>query len=104
MSNGNAPPGSTELDLHGLYRAIGALEAQNAVLLRRSADHDEETKLIREGISELKVSVAGVRADLATAMPVVRRVQKWEQRAIGISLVGGLLGGGLLAQIKGWFG
>lgn len=95
---------SADINLSDLYSRLGAMEAQNVILLSKAGDHDAETKAIQAGISDLKSSIEGIKSDLATAMPVIRRVQKWEQRAIGISLVGGLFGGGLLAQIKGWWG
>lgn len=92
------------IDLGDVYRAIGALEAQGRILLQRSAEHDAETKEIRAGISGLQGDVTDIKRDLATAMPVVQEVKNWKQRAIGLGLVGGLFGGGLLAQIKGWIG
>jgi chromosome segregation ATPase len=89
--------------LDQIFHAIGRLEAQTEEIGRKQDEHSVETKAVREDLGELKASLTQVKAEVATAMPVVKRVQKWEQRVLGISLVGGLFGGGLLAQIKGWF-
>lgn len=84
--------------------AIGALQAQNAQLLKHAEDHERVTATLTRKVAEVSTKVDGLKTDMATVMPVVKEVQNWKQRAIGLSLVGGLVGGGLLAQIKGWFG
>lgn len=90
--------------LDQIFRALGRLEAQNEEIVRKQEEHNEETRALREDVSAVKLSISSMQTELKEAMPVVNRVQKWEQRVIGVSLVGGLLGGGLFAKIYGWFG
>ncbi len=95
---------SVEVNLGDIFREVGALKERTDILLKRAEDHEEETKAVRAGIASLSTAVLQMQSNLDTAMPVVKRVQAWEQRAIGISLIGGLFGGAVLTQIKGWFG
>lgn len=90
-------------ELDEISLAIGALQSTSAQLLKLAEDHERETATLRREVQGVSTKVDGLKKDMATVMPVVRRVQNWHQRAIGISLVGGLLGG-WFAQIKGWFG
>ena len=102
--NSSADPSPT-VDLGMIYRAIGALESQGRELLRRANEHDAETKVLNRNVICLTHSVADLEKEVTTTvMPVVRDVQNWKQRAIALSLVGGMFGTWLLAQVKGWFG
>lgn len=85
---------------------IGRLQAQTAQLLTHALDHERETRVIRQELATVAAKVDGVKRDVATVMPVVRRVQNWHQRAIGMSLVGGAVGSvvTVFARFKGWIG
>ncbi len=83
--------------------AIGGLTNQSATLLRKAEENDRDMKDIKAKLEALKSSVASVEIDVAAFKPIATKVQTWEQRAIGMSLVGGLFGGGALSWFKGWF-
>lgn len=82
--------------------AIGELRGQSATLIRASREHAVETKMIRLQLQDVLDELKSVKSDVTEMKPVVGRVKKWEQRAIGLSLLGGLSGiGGLIAWFRG---
>lgn len=83
--------------------ALGGLTNQSAALLRKAEENDRDMKEIKADIAALKTSVATLKTDVASFAPVARKVQVWEQRAIGMSLLSGTFGGGAFAWFKGWF-
>ena len=82
--------------------AIGELKSLTAQLVKQTDAHEKETKRIGDDLKTLSADMKVVKSDVSAMKPVVRKVQNWEQRAIGVSLIGGLFGGGVLASIKGW--
>ena len=90
--------------LDEISRAIGALEAQNAMILRSQERHNAETDAIRTDLQTLSTDMQVVKKGVKDFEPVAKKVRQWEQRAVGMSLLGGLVGSWVLAQFRGWFG
>lgn len=82
--------------LDEISQAIGSLQANVTFLTVQVAP-----------IADLKADVSDIKDDMAAMRPVVKKVERWEQRIIGISAVVSaiitIVGTGLLAKIKGWF-
>lgn len=87
-----------------ISRAIGALEAQNALILDAQRVHSTEATRIRDEIRSLGADLKVVKADVAAFKPAAKKVERWEQRAVGVGLFSGLVGGGVLAYIRGKLG
>ena len=87
-----------------MSRAIGALQAQTDLLLETQRAHNHETRAIRDDLQSVKTDIAVIRKDVADFAPAARKVRKWEQRAVGMSLFGGVSGAVLIAYIRGKLG
>lgn len=90
--------------LDEVSRAIGALQAQTKALTDAQEKHGAETTAMRKDVADMKTSLALIETNVKSFAPAAKKIQKWEQRAIGVSLVGGLLGGTALAYIRGKLG
>lgn len=90
--------------LDDISAAIGALRAQTDHLMRAQEKHSEETTEIRREMQTVSADLRVVKADVAAFKPAAKKVEKWEQRAVGMSLLSGFLGSGALAWLKskGW--
>lgn len=90
--------------LDEISAAIGELRAQTTVLLRLQERHSDETADIRLELQTVSTDLKIVKQDVATFKPAAKKVEKWEQRAVGMSVLGGLFGSGVLAWLKskGW--
>lgn len=66
-------------------RAIGALQASVTHLSSLVATNNEVTEAVREDVAKLKTDVATIKADVGLMKPVVRKVEKFEQRVLGVS-------------------
>lgn len=83
-------------DLDEISVAIGRLTA-DVSYLRAAVDP----------LDDLKSDVKEIKANVEAMQPVVKKVQRWEQRIIGVSAVISaivtVVGAGLLGKIKEWF-
>lgn len=83
-------------DLDEISVAIGRLTA-DVSYLRAAVDP----------LDDLKSDVKEIKANVEAMQPVVKKVQRWEQRIIGVSAVISaivtVVGTGLLSKIREWF-
>jgi len=88
--------------------AIGALEASVANLTRLVGTNNALTEAVRDDVARLKTDVAAIKHDVGSMQPIVRKVEKWEQRVAGVAAaVAGLTTFGapyLADKLKGIFG
>lgn len=90
--------------LDEISRSIGVLQAQVAALATQQTAHVGEAARIRDQVTEMTVCMRQIQVDVAEFKPAARKIQKWEQRGIGIGLFGGLIGSWIAFHFKGWFG
>jgi hypothetical protein len=79
--------------LDEISKAIGVLEERTRGIPALTGE-----------IAVIKSDLSMVKQDVSDFKPAARKIAKWEQRAIGVSLVSGFVGSWLLAHIRGWLG
>lgn len=86
--------------------SIGALRAQVTSLADLVSKNTDVTDATRVHVGQLQVDVAEIQKDIGLMRPSVVKIERWEQRALGIaavvSAVVSVVGTGLLGKLKGW--
>ena len=90
--------------LNEISRAIGALQERTDHLIKQTEHHATETAVIKGELHTIKADMAIVKKDVSDFKPAAKKIAKWEQRAIGVSVVSGFVGSWILAHIRGWLG
>lgn len=90
-----------------ISRAIGSLEAQLGNLTDMLTKHVATSEATRRTMHKLEEDVRTMKEDVAEMRPVIKKVERWEQRALGISAgvsaVVAIIGVNLADKLRGWF-
>lgn len=76
---------------------MGALASAQTV-------HSAETTKMQATLNDLRVDMRDVKRDVGEFKPIAKKIQKWEQRAIGVSVFGGFGGAAVVAYVRGKLG